>query len=40
MRAGEAWTFRNDIEHSVENGGKTDRIAVILTMHTETRPCR
>ncbi len=35
MRAGEAWQFRNDVEHSVENRGTTERIALILTMRTE-----
>ena len=35
MRAGEAWMFRNDIVHSVENNGATDRIAVICTMRVE-----
>ncbi len=35
MRAGEAWTFRNDVVHSVENHGDTERIAVIATMRTK-----
>lgn len=35
MRAGEAWRFNNLIEHSVENRGDTDRIAMIITMRTE-----
>lgn len=34
MRPGEAWVFRNDITHSVENHGETERIAVIVTMRT------
>lgn len=40
MAEGDAWTFRNDIEHSVENNGDTDRIAMILTMRTEKHPCQ
>lgn len=35
LRPGEAWTFRNDVLHSVKNGGETDRIAVILTMRID-----
>lgn len=35
MEPGTAWLFRNDIEHSVENRGQTDRIAMIITMRTE-----
>lgn len=38
MAPGEVWLFRNDIAHSVENHGSTDRIALIVTMRTETRP--
>jgi hypothetical protein len=38
MREGEAWIFRNDILHSVQNWGSTDRIALILTMKTERSP--
>ena len=38
MKPAEAWTFRNDITHSVLNGGDTERIAVILTMRTERAP--
>jgi hypothetical protein len=35
MRPGESWQFRNDIQHSVENNGDTDRIAMICTMRVE-----
>lgn len=35
MEPGSAWLFRNDIEHSVENRGQTERIAMIVTMRTE-----
>jgi hypothetical protein len=35
MQPGEAWLFRNDIVHSVENHGATDRIALIITMRTK-----
>lgn len=34
MHPGEVWSFRNDIPHSVENNGTTDRIAMILTFRT------
>lgn len=33
-----AWTFRNDIEHAVVNGGETERVAMILTMRVEGVP--
>ena len=35
MAPGEAWLFRNDITHSVENHGDTERIALIVTMRVE-----
>jgi len=38
MAPGEVWAFRNDITHSVINGGETERIAVILTMRVEAWP--
>lgn len=34
MRPGEAWRFENLTEHSVENLGDADRIALIITMRT------
>jgi aspartyl/asparaginyl beta-hydroxylase len=35
MRTGEAWQFDNQVVHSVENNGETDRISLIITMRTE-----
>lgn len=35
MLPGDAWRFNNLVEHSVENRGDTDRLAVIVTMRTE-----
>ena len=35
MRTGDVWTFPNDIEHSVENPGETDRIVLIVAMRCE-----
>lgn len=35
MAAGSVWRFDNAQDHSVVNGGDTDRIAVIATMRTE-----
>lgn len=35
MRAGEAWTFDNLIEHEVENPGSEERIVVIVSMRVE-----
>lgn len=32
MRPGEMWLFNNLVTHSVENHGKTDRIAMIICM--------
>ena len=34
MKTGTAWRFRNDLVHSVQNNGDSERIAVILTMRT------
>lgn len=38
MAPGEVWAFRNDLPHSVINGGETERIAAILTMRVEAWP--
>lgn len=35
MRPGEAWTFNNLLEHSVENNGSTDRETLIVCMRVE-----
>lgn len=32
FRCGQAWTFDNLLEHSVENIGNTDRVSVIVSM--------
>jgi len=36
FRAGELWSFVNTVNHSVQNGGETERIAVILCFRCET----
>ena len=35
MQAGDVWTFDNAVEHSVENPGATDRLALIVAMRCE-----
>lgn len=35
MRAGEIWEFENRLPHSVENGGATARISLIVTLRAE-----
>ena len=35
MQTGDVWTFDNLLEHSVENPGEVDRIAVIFSMRCE-----
>ena len=35
MRAGEVWTFDNLRSHSVQNGGATERITLIICLRTE-----
>ena len=35
MRTGEVWTFDNLRSHSVQNGGTTDRITLIVCMQVE-----
>jgi hypothetical protein len=38
MRTGELWTFKNTVEHSIENNGASDRVSLIVTMRCEGQP--
>lgn len=33
MKPGECWAFNNQLEHSVENNGTTERVHLIVDMH-------
>ena len=37
-KAGEAWWFRNDVEHWVSNKSRSDRIAMIVCIETSKGP--
>lgn len=35
FRPGEIWTYPNDVEHEISNGGTTERLVVIMCLRTE-----
>lgn len=38
MPPGSCWTFRNDLEHAVTNDGDSERISLIVDVHSEPWP--